>query len=67
VNFLIIVLFLTVIFLFPSVAWGKQAETGNTRILVISSYSPIKEGENHTIASFVRYLNEKSTASISVE
>lgn len=63
----IVLSFLICMLLFSPRVWGKQMLTDNARVLVISSYSPIKEGENHTIESFVSHLNEKSAASISIE
>lgn len=63
---IVLLLFMYMLFL-PLPSWGKQGMIDNTRVLVISSYSPIKEGENHMIASLINHLNRESTASISIE
>lgn len=63
---IVLLLFIFMLFL-PSQSWGKQTMIDNTRVLILSSYSPIKEGENQMIASLIRHLNRESTSGISIE
>lgn len=53
--------------LFSTTLWGKQADVNVDKVLVISSYSPVKEGGSHLIASYLEYLNTRTTANISIE
>ena len=52
---------------FPQQAWGETLKDKNGGILLISSFSPIKEDGNHIIASFIRNMNKKSDVRVRVE
>lgn len=46
---------------------GGKSEYPKEKILVISSYSPVKEGGNHVISSFMETINSRMPVSVSVE
>lgn len=50
-------------------SWGvtTASELSSDRILVISSYSPLKEGGNHIISSFLNQVNARTASKVSVE
>ena len=65
IDELLIILFVFTLSLFPVEA---RTTSGNgQKVLVISSYSPIKEEGNHLIASFIDQMQVDSEAKIFVE
>ena len=65
IDELLIILFVFTLSLFPVEA---RTTSGNgQKVLVISSYSPIKEEGNHVIASFIDQMQVDSEAKIFVE
>ena len=56
-----------ILLLFPRILYAEQSLSGNKKILVISSYSPLKEGGNHIILSFLERINAKTDVSVMVE
>ena len=48
--------------------WGRRANNNPEKsILLISSYSPIREEGNHVISAFVEQMSEKMPAKVQVE
>ena len=50
-----------------NLAWGDNVKDEKGGILLISSYSPIKEDGNHIIASFIRNMRSNTDDQIHVE
>lgn len=62
-----IFIFLFILLLYRNFTFASQAKEILPHILVISSYSPLKEGGNHIISSFLKEINSKKDAAIAVE
>ena len=62
---LLVILFVFTLSLFPAEA--RTTSVDGQKVLVISSYSPIKEEGNHLIASFIDQMRVDSEAKIFVE
>ena len=65
IDELLIILFVFTLSLFPMEA--RTTSVNGQKVLVISSYSPIKEEGNHLIASFIDQMRVDSEAKIFVE
>lgn len=65
IDELLIILFVFTLSLFPMEA--RTTSVNGQKVLVISSYSPIKEEGNHLIASFIDQMQVDSEAKIFVE
>ena len=65
ISELLIILFVFTLSLFPAEA--RTASVDGQKVLVISSYSPIKEEGNRLIASFIDQMQVDSEAKIFVE
>ena len=60
-------IFSLTLLLYPLHVWGEVVKEESGGILLISSYSPIKEDGSHVIASFISTMRSKSDIRIQVE
>lgn len=58
---------MVIVYLFSFQGVAEASIDANDQILVISSYSPVKEGGNHVISSFLEKMDSKVATKIAVE